>query len=152
MSSSNGKGVIRITRKGRRSFAFGEEGTPGSEPFEVDILTVFQEWLNRVDDFRQEEEDEEGNHPIPQENVSAYHQAAVDFVEALRGGDKSHPEYVPVSKIEALEFVAQVREAYDDLVGFTQARSREERASPATSEGGSVELRFSPEPAPAQEN
>lgn len=152
MSPSNG--LVRIERKGRKKFAFGEEGTPGSEPFVVDVVNVFHDWLATVDTFRQEEENEAGERPIPPENREAYHAAAVEFVEKLRWSDSEKPlpdGYEKVSTGEAMDFTARLREAYDDLVVFTQPKSREERNSPATS-GGSSELRFSVEPGPAPEN
>lgn len=151
MSESNGKGVIRITRKGRKSFCFGEEGTPGSKPFVVDVVDVFHRWLATYDSFRQEEEDEDGERPIPPENRDAYHEAAIKFVEDLRktsmtpGDDGSAGGYEQVSVGEALDFFARLREEYDALLVFMRPKLREERDSPASSEEGSVELRYSVE-------
>lgn len=146
MSSSNG--VVRIARKGRRKFAFGEEGTPGSAPFTVDVVDVFHSWLGTYDQFRQEEEDESGERPIPRENREAYHAGAVQFVEALRNSPtdvRGEERYEEVSVAEAMDFMARLREAYDELVVFMQAKSRAKQDSPATSEEPS-QLRFSVEP------
>ncbi len=147
MSESNGRGVIRITRKGRRSFCFGDEGTPGSEPFVVDVVDVFHRWLATYDTFRQVEEDDDGERSIPPENRDAYHQAAINFVEELRWAktEAKPADYEEVSVGEALDFFARLREAYDELLVFMRPKLREERDSPASSAEGSVELRYSVE-------
>ncbi len=142
MSANNG--VIRIGRKGIKKFAFGDEGAPGSEPFEVDVVITFHEWLVVDDGFRPIEQDAEGNRPIPRVEIPAYDCAAIEFVESRRGGNKHHPEYVRVSAGEARDFMARLREEYDRLANFFQAKSSDEPESPDTSE---VALQFSEEPA-----
>jgi len=116
-------GVIRVGRKGLKKFAFGEDGPA----FEVDVIVAFQDWIGIDDEFRMET-------VIPTANMPAYHQAAVAFVSGLGGGD--------VTTAEALDFLARLREQYDELAAFFLPRSREERASPATL---APELRFSVE-------
>jgi hypothetical protein len=130
MSQNNG--VIRIGRKGLKKFAFGEDGIP----FEVDVVVSFQQWIDITDELRPEMPDEEGNRPI--QDMPTYHARAVQFVEGLGGQD-----YVgKVTVAEALDFVARLREQYDELATFFRPKSREERDLPATSEAG---LRFSVE-------
>lgn len=133
MSASNG--VIRIGKKGLKKFAFGEEG----EPFEVDVVVAFQKWLAKDDTFRLEDSSEEGEvGTIPASRMGEYHQAAVAYVREIGGGD--------VTTAEALDFIARLREQYDDLVDFFRPKSSEERASPGSSEEGSeTEMRFSME-------
>ena len=122
MSANNG--VVRIGRKGLKKFAFGETG----EPFEVDVVNVFQEWLLIDESLRSE------GGEIKMEYMPAYHQAAVAFVERLSG--------FTITTAEALDFLARLREQYDELASFFQPRSLEKRASPATSV---QEMRFSVE-------
>lgn len=129
MSANNG--VIRIGRKGLKKFAFGDEG----EPFEVDVVVAFQEWIGIDDQFRPEEEDSEGNRPIPVSAMPEYHKAAVEFIRSLSNTE--------VTVAEALDFIARLREQYDELVVFFHPRSRQERDSPDSTE---PVLRFSVEP------
>ncbi len=130
MSASNGNGVIRIGRKGLKKFAFGEDGNT----FEVDVVVAFQRWICIDESFRPQEDDEDGNHPIPTDQMPVYHQSTIEFVEGLGGGQ--------VTTAEALDFIARLREQYDELAVFFRPKLREERDSPATSE---AELRFSEE-------
>lgn len=124
MSASNG--VIRIGKKGLRKFAFGEEG----EPFEIDVVATFQQWIIIDEEFRSTSDDK----TIPTAEMPAYHRAAQEFIKELSKSD--------VSVGEAFDFLARLREEYDELASFFQPRSRPERGSPVTSE---VELRFSEE-------
>lgn len=125
-------GVIRIGRKGKKKFAFGEDGAP----FEVDVVAAFQQWIG-IDDAFRPEEDEHGNRPIPTSEMPAYHVAAQAFAEGLAGVSSDDTPTITIA--EALDFIARLREEYDELANFFRPRSREERVSPATSEPG---LRF----------
>ena len=127
MSTNNG--VIRVGRKGLKKFAFGEEG----EPFEVDVVVAFQEWIGIDDQFRDRNEDRS----IPVQDMHEYHEEAIKF--AIHCANGATP---PTSIAEALDFVARLREQYDEVAVFFQPKSREERDSPATS---AAELRFSME-------
>jgi hypothetical protein len=151
MSANNG--VIRVGRKGLKKFAFGDDG----QPFEVDVVVAFQEWISIDDSFRQVEPDTDGNRPIPVERMPEYHDAAVNFVERLANkawseGADTPPPVVELTKAEALDFIARLRECYDDLAVFFRPRLPEERGSPGTSAAGSsdtsakTEMRFSMEP------
>ncbi len=124
MSANNG--IIRIGRKGLKKFAFGDDGAP----FEVDVVAVFQQWISIDDNFRTLSEDRS----IPTAEMPAYHVAAQVFVKELSGNE--------VTIAEALDFIARLREQWDELGAFFQPKSREKRDSPDTSE---VELRFSVE-------
>jgi len=138
MSRSNS--IIRINRKGRKKFAFGDDG----EPFEVDIVEAFQRWINIDDEFRPAEIDEEGNRLIPKERMPEYHEAAIGFVRELSGDE--------VSKAEALDFLARLREQYDELALFFRPKSLEERGLLDTSEEAHLELRFSEEDSATSRN
>lgn len=126
---SAGNGIIRIGRKGRKKFAIGEEG----EPFEIDIVVAFQEWVSIDNSFRENSEDR----TIPVADMAAYHQAAVDFVTRLSNGTATE-----ISTTEALDFVARLREQYDEVSAFFQPKSRVE---PESLDSSGAELRFSAE-------
>ena len=124
MSANNG--VIRIGKKGLKKFAFGEDGPV----FEVDVVTAFQVWLNIDKELRGEDD------IIKAEDMRAYHEAAVEFA--------NHLSDCEVTTAEALDFIARLREQYDEVAGFFLPRSPEERVLPATL---GAELRFSVEDA-----
>lgn len=131
MSSDNG--VIRVGRKGKKKFAFGEDGTP----FEVDVVVAFQQWIGIDDEFRERSDDR----TIQTPDMPAYHQAAVEFVTAL-ATNSTTMERPDITTAEALDFIARLREQYEDVATFFLPRSREKPDSPDSSE---VELRFSAE-------
>lgn len=133
MSADNG--VIRVGRKGKKKFAFGEDGAP----FDVDVVVAFQKWICIDESFREKAEDR----VIPTADMEDYHQAAVLFVKQL-ATDPARLETEPdITTAEALDFLARLREQYDEMVDFFQPRSREKRELPATS---GMETRFSAEP------
>ena len=137
MSASNG--VIRVGRKGRKKFAFGEDG----EPFEVDVVVAWQQWIDTDRAFRDRSEDR----TINDGDMVDYHRAAVEFVCGL-AVNTVKGEYdataTPITTAEALDFIARLREQYDEVASFFQPKSREEPDSPGSS---AAELRFSAEPA-----
>ena len=133
MSANNG--VVRIGHKGLKKFAFGETGPV----FEVDVVVAFQHWISVDDGFRPEETADGGDRSIATADMPAYHQAAVHFAKECVGNIDA-----VVTTAEALDFIARLREQYDELVVFFRPKSREERDSPATSAARS-ELRFSME-------
>lgn len=136
MSDSNG--VIRIGKKGIKKFAFGD-----AEPFEVEIVGAWQKWLVVDESFRPPQFNEDGtpneNRNVSNESAGEYYKAAQDFVKGLGAGD--------VTPAEALEFLARLKEEWDNLITFFRPRSRDERDSPDFSDSPSAELQFSEEPA-----
>lgn len=129
MSGDNG--VIRIGRKGRRKFAFGEDG----QPFEVDVVVALQEWICIDEQFRQNDARD-----IALADMVEYHHSAVVFAE--RCANSHLDEKTNVTTSEALDFIARLRECYDEVVVFFQPKSREKRDSPDSS---GAELQFSEE-------
>ncbi len=134
-ASTSSNGVIRVGRKGRKKFAFGEDG----KPFDVDVVVAFQEWICIDDRFRENSEDRS----IAVADMHQYHQAAVDFVKAL-ATDPTTDLSPEITTAEALDFIARLREQYDEVAAFFHPKSREEPELPDTSE---AEMRFSAEPA-----
>lgn len=126
-------GVIRVGRKGKKKFAFGEDGAP----FEVDVVVAFQAWVCTDDQYRDQFEDRS----IPTTSMPGYHALAVDFVRGLATSPITG-EVPEVTTAEALDFIARLREQYDEVAAFFLPRSRDEQDSPDTSE---VELKFSAE-------
>lgn len=128
-ASSNG--VIRIGRKGLKKFAIGEEDDPRKLPvFEIDVVDAFQQWSLIVESFRSAEPNESGEYVIEPGRTMEYNQAAVDFVEHLGGGND-------ITKGEAFDFLARLREQYNELADFFRPKLREERGSLGTSEAQS---------------
>lgn len=141
MSKSNG--IIRIGKKGLKKFAFGEEGSPGGEVFEIDVVATIQEWFNIHAEFVElGEEDEDGTKSIPNAEIPRYQQAAVEYVERLRATTNKEGNYPPVTVAEAFDFIARLRECHEELVSFFRPKLQKEQDSQDTSE---VELRFSEE-------
>ena len=128
MSANNG--VIRIGRKGIKKFAFGEEGAA----FDVEIVVAFQRWIAMDKQFRQDD----GDGTILTEDMPAYHQAAVAYAQEISGYGQD--EATLITTAEALDFIARLREQYDELVDFFQPRLRPEPGSPDTSEAASEHL------------
>lgn len=128
MSQNNG--VVRIGRKGIVKFAFGDD-----EPFEVDVVTAFQAWANIDEEFRLDgpnvPDDQRGL--VPSQDMPRYHQAAVDFVQKLATDPRTH-NTPQLTVAEALDFLARLREQYDELVHFFRPKQRAERESPASTE------------------
>lgn len=127
-----------------KKFAFGEDGAP----FEVDVVVAFNQWVQIDDSFRPEEEDSAGLRMIPSDRMPDYHRAAVDFVQRLAIDPAKHVggmQPLNITTAEALDFIARLREQYDELAAFFRPRSREERASPDTSATAPA-LRFQAEP------
>lgn len=137
MSASNG--VIRIGRKGLKKFAFGD-----GPVFEVDVVVAFQQWVAIDESFRPETEDADGNRRVAVENMAAYHQAAVEFVSQLQ--NFHDPKHLPMREMittaEALDFIARLREQYEELAVFFRPNLQKEQDLPASS---GAELRFSEE-------
>lgn len=130
-SASNG--VIRIGRKGLKKFAFGD-----GPVFEVDVVVAFQQFLVIDDSFRAEE-DAEGRRSIPLERMQDYHQEIVAFVSSLEGTPNAS-----LTVAEALDFLARLREQYEEVATFFRPKSSDEQESPDTSQQA---LHFSEEPA-----
>lgn len=139
-------GVIRIGRKGTKKFAFGEDG----EPFEVDVVASFQEWVGIDEELRTEEvtaNDGTKYKIVPTCDMSAYHIRAVEFA-ADHTTDASAKN---ITIAEALDFIARLREQYDELADFFRPKPRPSNAdeSLGTTAGGfqfSEETEFDPQP------
>jgi hypothetical protein len=141
VSASNG--VIRIGRKGIKKFAFGD-----GEPFDVDVVVAFQGWIGIDERFRISETDSDLVTPddvgtISTADMPAYHLAALEFVRRLATNPNGSDTCTAITVAEALDFLARLREQYDELADFFRPKLREKRDSQDTS---GVELRFSEEP------
>jgi hypothetical protein len=131
MSESNG--VIRVGRKGKKKFAFGD-----GDPFEVDVVVAFQEWGSIDGSFRNEDR------VIPQSEMMGYHQAAVAFVQSLwfLASVAAPAVTTNITTAEALDFIARLREQYDEVSVFFQPKSRDK---PDLHDTLGSEMRFSVE-------
>jgi len=133
---SANNGVIRIGRKGIVKFAFGD-----GEPFEVDVVTAWQEWVN-IDETMRVPEGEPDEFTIRNESMLTYRQAGLEFVTRLATSRDTPTPMAPITTAEAFDFIARLREQYEEVAAFFRPRLREERESPDSS---ATELRFSEE-------
>ncbi len=90
MSEGNGDGIIRIGRKGKQKFCFGD-----SPAFEVDIIHVANQWAQVDRSFR----DEKG--VIVADTLSKFNEAALEFVKQIA----AQPD---LTLSEALEFLKHI--------------------------------------------
>ena len=123
-------GVIRISKKGIKKFAIGNGGA-----FDLDIVQAFTKWIQIDESFR------EDDRTIKPENMPEFHQSAIDFVSYYAAGNVS----APITTAEALDFLARLREQYEELANFFQPKLSEEPESRDTS--GEVSVQFSEESA-----
>lgn len=114
MSADNG--VIRMARKGKAKFAFGED-----PPFEIDVREFWDEWFSVDHNLR----DEKGD--IPKESYMAYEQQKRAFVQTVVSG--AYTNQIPgkdapvLTRTEVDEFLARVREEVEKTRVFTEVRS-----------------------------
>lgn len=116
---SEGNGVIRLGRKGRKKFAIGEDGPE----FEIDVIQVNNQWIRLHNEFY-------GHEPprkMTSQESQEYENAVWRFVKEV-ANDQS------LSLGEALEFVAVLNEEADKLKGFFVRRSSDAPNSPASSD------------------
>jgi len=137
MSAEN-DGVIRVGRKGIKSFAIGEDG----KPFKLDVVQAYQHWIAIDDEFRPLVPDEDGKRPIPLAEMPRYHNEAVAFVQALARDPLNPEEPIEISRAEALEFITLLQSEWYKLIDFFQDKSPVKPESPDTSEAA---LHFSAE-------
>lgn len=122
--------VVRISTKGRKKFAIGDEDDPRKLPvFQVDVVVAFYKWVDIDNQFRNEDR------IIPDEASGAYNEACVNFVKGLM--DVSTAD---ISTAEASDFVARLREQYDACADFFVPKLRGEQDSPSTSEGPALQF------------
>lgn len=138
MSADNG--IIRVGRKGKKQFAFGDDPA-----FTVDVVEAFQEYIGIDETFRTELK-EDGNKRIPTVEMPAFHEAVRQWAIRLatpKGGTREEPVQQPeITVAEALDFAARLREVWDELQDFFAPKSRQKPELPGSSE---VALRFSVE-------
>ncbi len=116
MSSANGVEVIRIGRKGKRSFALGD-----GPPVEIDVVKTYNAWLDIDRSFR----DEKGE--LPPLKRGELDLAAWQFTAAL-----FHTEDLTLA--EALEFLKHVSVVTRELSAFFVLPTAAEPSSPESTE------------------
>jgi hypothetical protein len=139
-SNAQSNGVIRVGRKGKKKFAFGDGP---DDVFEVDVVEKFQEWISIDESFRPEvpttHDRGEKVRPVPNERMAEFHAALFDFAKRC-AGDKAPAD---LTLAEAIEFKTKLMEVYDELSDFFVPKSREKSSSPLSAE---ARLSFSPDP------
>lgn len=134
MSESNGAcKVIRVDRKGLRTFAFGE----GAE-FTIDVIVTYNRYL----DMRRLFADADGN--VPVERHAELARSTWDFVRQIACDASGNPQYFgskPAEELtmaEALEFITHLTREVIELQHFFEVSTPRKQSSPE-----SMELRFS---------
>jgi hypothetical protein len=120
MSEENG--VIRIGRKGKFKFAFGDD-----EPFEVDVIEVHDSWYATDQQFR----DEKGE--IPVDKTLQYHETERAFVQNIVNASYGHGRQstAPIlTHAEAMEFIARVATEVRKLAPFFEVSSSDPQDFP----------------------
>lgn len=125
-------GILRIGRKGKRTFAFGAEGTPDEVVFEVDVVAVYNQWVVLRNQFTDE------NGQVLDTNLDACNRATWQFVQDLTKSPAKPEGVAELTLAEVLEFIALIGEEKEKLAGFFVPRSSEKPSLPE-----STELRFS---------
>lgn len=132
MSLNNG--VIRIGKKGLVQFAFNEDG----KPFTVDVVVAFYEWVSIDEQFRERTDDRS----ILPGDMPKYHDEAVLFAKRMATDPLGPGVEVDITTAQALDFIARLREQYDEVAVFFRPKLKKERESPDTSV---AELKYSEE-------
>lgn len=112
MSEQNGVPILRIGRKGMKTYAFGEDGAP----FTIDVTQVHNDWLAIDASFR----DDKGL--IPAEKRDEMNMAARQFVEEL----SKTPD---LNLTEVLEFLKELALEASRLADFFVLKSSKEPPS-----------------------
>ena len=131
VKQSEQNGTLRISRKGRCKFAFGDD-----PEFLIDVVAAFDEWCQIDSSFR----DDKGE--LPKDQVCAYAGAKLSFVQQLTAtayAQQLQGTQPPnLSHAEAAEFVTLVQQKVQELRPFFAPKSADVPSSPE-----SMELRFS---------
>jgi hypothetical protein len=123
MSASNGDGVVKIGRMGRKKFQLGDY-----TPVELDVAETYQDWCEVDQTFRDEKQ------KVPQDRVPAMNAAAWEFAaEKLGVGEAVRQNKLPVRSLitlaEALAFLKVLKREYDALTDFFGVDSSDEPSS-----------------------
>lgn len=133
--SGNGEcKVIKIGRKGLRTFGFGECGD-----FTIDVIVTYNKYL----DMRRLFADEKNE--VPQERLAELSKSTWDFVRSVAVGASKNEKYFGVpdgptdlTAAESQEFITHITNEVIDLQRFFEVRLPQKQSSPE-----STELRFS---------
>lgn len=131
MSEKNGEcTVIRVGRKGLRTFAFGD----GAE-FTIDVVVTYNRYLDMRRLFAGDDD------RIPPERQAELSRSAWDFVGQVARDSSGNPQYFgsdDLTMAEAMEFIKYLTQEVIGLQSFFEVKSAEKQSSPE-----STELRFS---------
>lgn len=130
MSGQNGEKVIRIGKKGRRTFALGDdESSQIGQTFTVDVVHVYNQYLESTKAF----ENEEGK--IPPEAIPQVNKMGFDLLAGMAGfKTPREAEDAGLTLAMSLEFFHLLEEEFVRLADFFAPKSKEESSSPAKSE------------------
>jgi hypothetical protein len=121
MARDNGTPILRIGRKGKIAFAFGEDG----EPFTIDVVDLHNQWSAIDRPFR----DPDGK--ILPDKMEELNGLAYQFVTEVS-------KMADLSMAEVMEFLAKLTEEFIRLADFFVPKYEKKPSSPEP-----TELRFS---------
>jgi len=121
MTQTNGNddGILRIGRKGKVKFAFGENGTP----FIVDVVAISNRWWEIRRNFADKDD------KVPPDRIEEFNRTAIAFVCELAPKDSG-----PESNAEVEEFFKLLADERQKLQRFFVPASPEEPSSPERTE------------------
>ena len=114
---SEGNGILKIGRKGKKKFAIGD-----GAPFEIDVIAENNRWIRLSNEYCTEK-NEDGQMVCPRNQMEARELAGWQYVQQISGT-------ADVTLAEALEFLSVLAEEAGKLQPFFKPRSSDEPSSP----------------------
>lgn len=124
-------GVLKIGKRGRAKFQFDE----ADEPFEVDIMAVYDQWCDIDMELRELNEDKKWI--LPPKKMNEYGQLRLNFVQAVvNDAYTAMQKAVPtIDRAQAEGFIDLIVQEAARLRNFTLQKSDDHSSSPEPMEG-----------------
>ena len=113
MGADNGVPIIKIGRKGKKTFQFGDDGMP----FSIDVVAVHNLYL----DYCRPLQNDKGI--IPPEKIAEQSKIILELCRDIS-------QTADLNLSECLEFISVLGEEVEKLRGFFDADLRKKRSSP----------------------
>jgi hypothetical protein len=130
--------VNKINRRGRAKFQFDD----ADEPFEVDVLAVYDAWCD-VDMILRERDETENTWVLPHNKSDEYGKNRLEFVQALVN-DAYAKMNLPIPNLDRAQaegFIAAILEVAKTLRNFTSQKKETPSSPPENS--GTERINFS---------
>ncbi len=132
-------GVVKIARRGRAKFQFGDD----DQPFEVDVLAVYDQWY--VVNWQLRDIDEKGDGVVPNDKQDEFGQNRLNFAQAVVNSAYESQQLgaAPVlCRAEAEAFIDEISKKAAELRNFTVSK-KDTPSSQPDSTGESARINFS---------